>query len=297
MESTVFSVVIPTFNRGDRLVVALDSLVAQTYKNFEVLVCDDGSTDCTRDVVEGYKKLLDLTYIWKENWGGPARPRNCGIKASKGEWICFLDSDDWWYPEKLEKCLIHLADNNLIYHDLDVYSAKQKRPERTLGSWTVKNEVFNDLMIRGNAINNSSVVVKKELLLRVNCFSEEKELKFVEDYDCWLKISLIDNKFYFIPNSLGGYWMGDNASSASIRTIESMKYVYEKFQYKLGTDEKIKALSNFNFTIGLLYYTMHHYESAIGYFKKSLRRKTLFRKYQCVKFIVICIVLNFRKNR
>jgi glycosyltransferase involved in cell wall biosynthesis len=295
MKPPFFSVIIATFNRADMLKVALDSLVSQTYKNFEVLVCDDGSTDNTAAVVEGYKQKLDLTHIWEENWGGPARPRNNGIKASKGDWICFLDSDDLWYPEKLERCSLYLENNNLIYHDLDIYSAKHNGPKGTVGSWSLKNDVFIDLMVRGNAINNSSVIVKKELLLKVNCFSEEKELVFVEDYDCWLKISLLDNKFYFIPQSLGGYWMGNNASAASERTIKSMEFLYNKFHVKLKDKDMIQSLSNLNFTNGLLYYAMKDFNSAIGCFKKALYRKTLFRKYQCLKFIMICNILKLTR--
>ena len=171
MSHPLFSVIISTYDRAEMLKVALDSLVAQTYKNFEVLVCDDGSTDNTIKVVEDYKRRLDLKYIWEENWGGPARPRNNGIKVSKGDWICFLDSDDWWYPEKLEICLNYLGDFNFIYHDLDIYSVKDRVSKRRVGSWKLKDDVFVDLLINGNAINNSSVIVKKELLIKVNCFS------------------------------------------------------------------------------------------------------------------------------
>src|SRR6266545_511842 len=98
-----FSVVIPTYNRAEKLRRALESLLHQSYGDFEVLVCDDGSTDGTREVVSAYAGELQISYLWEENWGGPARPRNRGIAAAQGKWVCFLDADDWWHPDKLAK--------------------------------------------------------------------------------------------------------------------------------------------------------------------------------------------------
>src|SRR5680860_1084245 len=109
-----FSVIIPTYNRAKDIDQCLSSLLAQTYKNFEVIVCDDGSTDNTKDIVESYKDRLNIRYDWSENWGGPARPRNRGIKLSQADWICFLDSDDWWCPNKLEECVKYLDNYDAV---------------------------------------------------------------------------------------------------------------------------------------------------------------------------------------
>jgi len=85
----MFSIIIPTYNRAERLKIALESIFNQTFQDFEVLVCDDGSTDHTKDVVQLFVDKLDLTYIWEENWGGPARPRNNGIKKEKANGCAF----------------------------------------------------------------------------------------------------------------------------------------------------------------------------------------------------------------
>jgi glycosyltransferase involved in cell wall biosynthesis len=289
-DKPLFSIVIPTYNRADRLKKALESLVAQTYKNFEVIVCDDGSTDNTGEVINSFTDKLTINYIWEENWGGPARPRNNGIKASKGDWICFLDSDDFCYPEKLEICSNHIDGFNFIYHDLDIYSDKDQVSIRKVGSRKLKGDVFIDLLVNGNAINNSSVVIKKELLLKVNGFSEERELIFIEDYDCWLRIFRIDNKYYYIPKSLGGYWIGNNASDAYERVINANKFVLNKYLNLLGKEERILANFNLNYKLGKLYYKMRKSDNAITCFKKAFTKKSLGRKARCFTFIIICYI-------
>jgi len=89
--NNIISVIIPTYNRSKELKRCLESLTRQTYKKFEVIVCDDGSTDNTKEVVNSYRNVLNIIYIKDENFGGPARPRNNGIKLSNGEYIAFLD--------------------------------------------------------------------------------------------------------------------------------------------------------------------------------------------------------------
>ena len=94
------SVVIPTFNRAKVVTRAIDSVLEQTYRNCEVIVVDDGSTDDTADVLRSYKDKI--VYIQQKN-AGPSAARNRGIRESKGEFIAFLDSDDLWFATKLER--------------------------------------------------------------------------------------------------------------------------------------------------------------------------------------------------
>src|SRR5882672_1834830 len=97
-----FSIVIPTYNRAAKLKLTLDSVIAQTFTDFEVLVMDDGSSDNTREMVESFRDSR-IRYQWAPNSGGPATPRNRGIDAAVADWICFLDADDRWYPDKLRR--------------------------------------------------------------------------------------------------------------------------------------------------------------------------------------------------
>ena len=92
------SVIIPTYNRAEYVTHAIDSVLAQTYTDYEIIVVDDGSADNTKDVLLPY--MDRIRYIYQEN-AGLSAARNTGIKAAKGDWIAFLDSDDEWLPGKL----------------------------------------------------------------------------------------------------------------------------------------------------------------------------------------------------
>ncbi len=247
-----FSVIIPTYNRAERLRLTLESLFKQTYKNFEVLVCDDGSTDNTAEVVESFKNKLEIIYIWEENWGGPARPRNNGIKAAKGEWICFLDSDDWWYPEKLETCLPFLENNDLIYHDLVVSKGSMISTDIIKGRDLVAGNVFLDLLVKRNGIANSSVVVRKELIEQVGYLSEDKMLIAVEDFDLWLRISQITNRFYHVSACLGVYTVGsNNITSDYLKRNTRELYIFKKYESLIPSESLGLAKAWLNFFLAI----------------------------------------------
>ena len=104
------SVIIPTYNREKTILRAINSVLDQTYKEIELIIVDDGSIDNTRKIVESLN-CQKIKYIYQKN-GGAAKARNTGIIAASGEYISFQDSDDYWYPEKLEKQLAELEDKN-----------------------------------------------------------------------------------------------------------------------------------------------------------------------------------------
>lgn len=228
-ESCKFSVIIPTYNRADLLDRCLDSLTRQSFKDFEVLVCDDGSTDDSRVVAERYRDYLDLRYLWEENWGGPARPRNRGIQAARGEWICFLDSDDWWTPDKLEACLPYLDDNDVIYHNLWIYQEGRETRSRKLKVYQPRKPVFIDMLLHDSCMPNSSVCIRRTMVERIGLFSEDKELIAVEDYDYWLRLSLVTDRFAMIDKILGYYWVGPTSISAGPKWITRHDAIYAKY--------------------------------------------------------------------
>ena len=102
------SVIVSTHNRADLLCETLDSILSQTYENFELIVVDDGSTDNTEEVVKRHSAGR-INYLKIDNWGGPARPRNIGIEKAKGKYIAFCDDDDIWLPKKLEKQINYIV--------------------------------------------------------------------------------------------------------------------------------------------------------------------------------------------
>ena len=122
-----FSIIIPTYNRVDLLPRCIDSVMNQSFTDFEVLVVDNYSEDGTKDLLEQYsQKDSRIRYIQEHNNGIIAHSRNVGVKAARGQYICFLDSDDWYRKDKLELSYQCIKDLNadLIYHPLVVVSSK-----------------------------------------------------------------------------------------------------------------------------------------------------------------------------
>lgn len=282
----LFSVVIPTYNRAEELRRCLDSLVNQTYKDFEVLVCDDGSTDHTPQIVEMFRDLLSLHYIWEENWGGPAKPRNNGIKQAKGEWICFLDSDDWWYPEKLEICSQYLDNTDILYHDLEIYSF-QKRKQK-IKSRKLKKPIILDLLKNGNPLSNSSLVIRREVLEKIGFQLEDIDIVATEDFEMLLRASMITDRFCYIDRFLGAYWVGENISEDVEKNISAQKKIYEKYTYLLNDKDIIRINGKWNYRIGKYKVKKQLIDEAKRYFYMSLNSNSITMKLKSSIYLLAC---------
>ncbi|MBL78499.1 MAG: glycosyl transferase [Nitrosomonadaceae bacterium] len=259
----VFSVVVPTYNRAEKVCRAIKSVLNQSFSDFEILVMDDGSTDNTCEVV---KELADprIKYEWAKNFGGPAAPRNRGISLAKGKYIAFLDSDDWWIPTKLEESLAILDQGfDLVYHDLFIVKkTNQKLFLKKTHSRKLNTPVFNDLLKHGNGLFNSSVVAKKEVLNEINGLSEDPNLIATEDYDLWLRFSKVSEKFKMIPKTLGYYWSGgDNISSKhqSFKIFTTLEKRYAEEIIALGFPQGIYWM---NYHKGMCCYNQGGYDLA-----------------------------------
>jgi glycosyltransferase involved in cell wall biosynthesis len=253
------SVIIPTYNRGNQLKICLEKLCQQTFKNFEVIVCDDGSTDDTAQIVAEFKAKLDLQYIKDENFGGPARPRNNGLKIAKGEVIAFLDSDDWWYANKLEESIKYIEDYDVIYHNLDKYKTLDN-PNGLISNRQLGANAVKDLIINGG-IPNSSVVIKKAIIDKIGFITEDKNFIAVEDSDYWIRAAQVTNKFYYINKSLGAYWVGDNIS-VSHKQIDRDTALFNKHEYLLDDSEHKQALQLLALKKARVYHKMAKFAEA-----------------------------------
>lgn len=247
-----FSIIVPTFNRSAALDRCLNSLKRQTFKSFEVLVCDDGSTDETSLVIEKFKSTLDLKYFYEENWGGPAKPRNTGIKFSKGEYICFLDSDDWWKENKLEILNKHLSNAyNIYYHPLMITNSKKELKE--IKCRQINNEdAKKDLLINLNTLPTSSVCIKSELIKNSEGFSLNKDVIGLEDYKLWIDLGGMGGLFKRINVCLGYYFIGDldSITFEDERQITRFEKLYEHYLNETSIKYKNKIKSSLNFHTG-----------------------------------------------
>lgn len=214
------SIVMPTYNRGYCLADTIQSVLSQTYKAWELLVVDNMSRDNTKVVVEAFGDAR-IRMIQVQNNGVIAVSRNCGIAAATGELISFMDSDDPWLPEKLD-ISVRLLESGMdfVYHDLYLTDGKHRNKNRTTKvSRKLKSPVLDDLITNGNGINTSSVVTKTELVRRVNGFSESRELIGIEDYDLWVRLAEVTDRFGLIESPMGYYTM-DGSGTLNRELIE-----------------------------------------------------------------------------
>jgi len=273
----MFSIVIPTYNRAIKLEKCLTSLINQTYKNFEVIISDDGSDDNTEKVVEeARRKGLSIKYIYNQNWGGPGRPRNIAIKNAQFEWVCFLDSDDWWYADKLKLILPYCNQNNdLIYHDFELYR-KGKLTNRKHKGRQLKKPVFNDLFINDNCIVNSGVCIRKSVLEKVGGFSEDRDLIAIEDFDLWLKCARITEKFKYVPEILGGYEISDDSiTTNNTGLINRFDKLFALHKQYLNPSEIRLAEINWSYKKAVIYQSMSKTDCARKYYLMATRSNFL----------------------
>lgn len=179
MKYPTISVIIPVFNAVDTIQRCIESVLEQTVSVNEIIVVNDGSTDKIESFLQSYKlnnNLDNLNIITQAN-GGPAKARNRGIIEAKGEWIAFLDADDEWFPEKIERQVAILCANpNCVIIGTTSYSSKHND--------AFIKVTFNKMLFK-NYFITSSVLVRKNILSE-NLFDEQK--RYSEDYKLWLQI-------------------------------------------------------------------------------------------------------------
>ncbi|MGH2271325.1 glycosyltransferase family 2 protein [Anaerohalosphaeraceae bacterium U12dextr] len=277
------SVIIPTYNRSKYVMKAIDSVLTQTCRDYEIIIVDDGSTDNTKEVLRPY--MDKIQYIYQSN-AGVSAARNAGILAAKGEWIAFLDSDDEWFPNKLEAQL-----EDLVRYPEAVLSCTNVIFE---GNGSKPIDYFNDCLslsisesefIRKPLFNcyawTSTVLVKRIEVLNVGLFDED--LTIHEDTDLYFRI-FTKGGIVINPSILVRAYRrpGDSDNNLSSQYLNNKKKhystlvtVYKKIsQYNLDRDQKKhirKKLSDSLFDLGLYYHSSKNRKQARICFCESFR--------------------------
>jgi glycosyltransferase involved in cell wall biosynthesis len=204
MTHPLVSVVVPVYNGERYLRQALESALGQTYRSLEIVVVDDGSTDGSPQLIASFGSRLRSL---RQANGGVALARNSGIRAAHGELIAFLDQDDWWMPEKIEKQVaLFLADERLglahtaILQYSDSAAAFVEPVYLTHRSPQLQGDCFEELLL-GNAIFNSSTMIRKNVLQKSGTFDPGIPGNTVQDYDLWLRIAR-HFPFAYLPQQL-----------------------------------------------------------------------------------------------
>lgn len=231
-----FSIIIPTYNHAQFLRRALQSVIDQTYPKWEALVIDNHSEDNTVDVV---KELHDsrIRILKIKNNGVIAASRNLGIREAKGEWIAFLDSDDYWYRDKLNIVMEETKVKNLF----DVISTDEimvnirNNSSKVLKHGPTDNHFYKTLLVHGNRLSPSATVLRKNFIINNRIvFNESQNYITVEDYDFWLNIARIGGRFKFIRQVQGEYVIhGNNNSSNYLIHSNNTKLLLMDHVYKI----------------------------------------------------------------
>jgi teichuronic acid biosynthesis glycosyltransferase TuaG len=206
----LISIIMPAYNAEMYIGKSIESVLYQTYPYWELLVIDDGSTDSTKDVVRKFLGLDSrIKYFYQDN-GKQGKARNLGIEKSKGEYLAFLDSDDLWFPNKLEIQIqgIIEKDVDLIFCDSYIFSDDNSILESDKVG--VKDGVYSGenavkIFIECNRIPILTVLAKKSAIQKVGGFIENDDVQYGEDYHLWLKLLLNGSIFYSTDQVLAKY--------------------------------------------------------------------------------------------
>lgn len=242
-KTPIISVIIPMYNAEKFISETINSVLKQTLVDIEIILVDNCSIDNTKEIVESFIKLdcrvrlIELEY----NSGGPARPRNIGVENSKGEYLAFLDADDIWLPNKLEKQLKFMKENNLNFssHGASFINEESEkiRSNNILKNYYRRYKKYNlEQLIKGNFIYLSSTILKKDIIEK---FNEEEHCISVEDYYLWLNLFNKKgvNYAYFNENFLKYRIVNNSISNRNIVGKQKAKAMYYTLKFILDNEK------------------------------------------------------------
>jgi glycosyltransferase involved in cell wall biosynthesis len=268
------SVVIPAYNSAQFLGEALQSVFEQTFKDYEIIVVDDGSTDQTRKVVDRYKDRV--RYVFQEN-GGPAKAKNRGIRDCLGEYIAFLDADDVWLPLKLEKQVSMFRQNpelamvfteNAVFNRSCTYVTSMGKRKRLM-----QGDVARNIFLRSGVVT-PTVMVRKVVFDKIGLF--EEELRVAEDDNMWVriaanfKVALIDEPLVKVRAHPHRATADKEKLFESVQTnIQLLSNRYEGVKEKIE-DVIPQKISQVHFSLGYHHFENQRYKEARKAFARGI---------------------------
>ncbi len=270
------SIVIPTFNRAHLIGETLDSVLAQTYHDWEIIVVDDGSTDNTAAVIACYGTAVH--YIRQPN-AGQGAARNTGIRAACGDYIAFLDSDDLWLPDKLDRQMQVLDSTASAWVYCDGYEFDGVTG-RILGTVGQNNRLYTgdvlEPLVWGNFVASPTPLVRRSVFAEVGYFDEAPILRNREDWDMWLRIAA-RYPIELVAEPLVRYRVHSGAGTASESVdiiLESKRIVIERAierEPRRLAHLRSRVLSNLYLTYGRLSASRGSYVRARQLFGQAIR--------------------------
>ena len=247
------SVIIPTYNRGNLIIKSIKSVLNQTFKNLEVIVIDDGSSDNTEHLVN---KITDkrLKYVKLSSNKGSSNARNIGIKNANGQFISFQDSDDIFYPNKIEKQLKNIINRNsildfckinVIYNSTYSYLIPNKRQENSI----LKGDIFNELISRGNFISTQSMLIRTNYMKK-HLF--DIDMPRLQDYDVILGM-IPKVKISYTKEVLVDLHIQNNSITRSPQKLKKAINMLLNKKYNFNRIQKTLFLKYLHFSLKLYF--------------------------------------------
>ena len=271
-EQPLVSVIMPTYNQADFISLAIDSVLNQTIQDFELIIIDNFSNDGTEKVISSYNDER-IRYLKFHNNGIIASSRNVGIKRSKGEYIAFIDSDDHWNKDKLEKQLPHFKNKEIVAVSSRTFLFGEKVFFRK-SHFKASEKGFDDYSYRdilnSNQVVTSSLIAKRTHILQAGLFNENLEYSCIEDWDLWLRlvrygmIRILDEKLF-------SYYVARKRGEAYCAIAENMlKVIAEQKQLGyLNESEYVEPPNAVYLTIARSY-LLYNASKSRTYYKKVI---------------------------
>ena len=223
-----FSIILPVYNAAEWLEECLYSIIHQREGDFEVVIVNDGSTDESEKLIQSIREShpeLSWKVVNQEN-SGLGAARNAGIEAAKGEYLAFVDADDYWSLNKLGFFRRYLESSpaDWLYHQVfELYPDGYLHRRR---GFPVSN--LDELLTRGNPISPSATIIKRSLLVEFNGFDTDRNGHGVEDLDLWIRLFHAGMKPVFLPSYFTVYRIGSGMTSSLSTHYEHIRFVMER---------------------------------------------------------------------
>ena len=276
----LISVIIPTYNRADFLLHAVKSVLAQSVRDFEIIVVDDGSTDNTRAALAAISNP-QLHYHYQSNRGTPAA-LNAGLGIARGEWIARLDSDDEWLPDLLQVLVTHISRDP----SLDVVYARAEGMDKHGSSLPISvgaplkfaNDPLTSLLY-GDSVCPIAVMYRRERANRIGNYDES--IPNVEDWDLWIRLAARGCRFLYEPRVLARYRFHPQNATANHspnfeKLLRNRQRVLDKFYARIDIPDaaqqiRAQAYSNLYRDCAVRMWRARKYNQSVGYLERAAR--------------------------
>ena len=226
-EKTLVDVILPNYNKAEFLEEAINSVITQTYKNWHLYIIDDNSSDNSEEIIDKFSNLKNITIIKLQKNKGPSFCRNYAMRISKSKYISFIDSDDSWLSDKLEKQIIFMEKHNLNFTYTDYTPLFESFGKKKIRKRTFLKDHFNyRTFLKNSSINTTTMIIARSILGS----HRFRKIKLLEDYLFKCKLLKDNNIAKKLDEDLAFYRiLNKSRSSQRLKNIYWLWYINKNF--------------------------------------------------------------------